>query len=486
MGLRILLVLPIREGNNFVVSPDLGLLYLGTALRHQGFDVTLLDCPKLGFSFRDFKRFLEENHFDVVGLRCFSRDHNYVEHHFKIARLVNPRVITLTGGPHPSALPEFVLDRMPNLDFAWRSEAEEGLPQLLAFARDYGEEIPEQLLQTVPGLTWRGRDGQLITNAPAFAPDLDAFGSPAWDLLQPDTYPGFVWGGQHYPIITTRGCPYPCTYCNTPGLSGKKLRHRSVDHVLEELKLLRQRYGAKSFSIMDDEFTLDRKYAMQLCEGLLNSGLGMTFDCPLGVRLDSLTPELIKIMEAAGCEAIAVGIESGNDRIQGEIKKKVSVRTIREKAHMVAQWSRIAMVGYFMIGFEDETEAEIWDTINLARELPLARANFNIVIPIPGTAIFDDCLKQQRIKLNEINWDDFTSDQIAFERDHVSGSRLLELQKRAYLRFYLRPRIVWNLSRQTLRNRAILGASIRKLRQLLNRKRLERDRTPLYLREAVV
>jgi anaerobic magnesium-protoporphyrin IX monomethyl ester cyclase len=486
MGLRILLVLPIREGDNFVVSPDLGILYLGTALRHQGFDVTLLDCPKLDFTFHDFKRFLEEGCFDVVGVRCFSRDHNYVEHHLKIARQVNPKVITLTGGPHPSALPEFVLESMPSLDFSWRSEAEEGLPQLLAFVQEYGREIPEALLAGVPGLSWRNQEGHLISNAPAFAPDLDAYGLPAWELLQPDTYPGFVWGGQHFPVITTRGCPYPCTYCNTPGLSGRKLRHRSVPHVLDELKLLKHQYGAKSFSIMDDEFTLDRKYAMRLCEGLLDSGLGMTFDCPLGVRLDSLTPELVKIMEAAGCEAIAVGIESGNDRIQGEIKKKVSVQTIREKAHMVAQWSRIAVVGYFMIGFEDETESEIWDTIHLALELPLARANFNIVIPIPGTAIFDDCLRQERIKLDEINWDDFTSDQIAFERDHVSSRRLLELQKRAYLRFYLRPRIVWALGRQTLRNRAVLSASVRKLRQLLNRKRLERDRTPLYLRDAIV
>jgi radical SAM superfamily enzyme YgiQ (UPF0313 family) len=204
----------------------------------------------------------------------------------------------------------------------------------------------------------------------------------------------------------------------------------------------------------------------------------------LGVRLDSMTPERAKTMEAAGCEVIAVGVESGNDRILGGIKKKASVQTLREKAAMVSASSRIAMVGYFMLGFEDETEEEVWDTIKLALELPLARANFNIVIPIPGTAIFEDCLRLGLIHLDQINWDNYTSDQIAFHRRHITDGRLLELQKQAYWRFYRRPRIVWRLGKETLGNRAVIGASIRKLKGLLRRR--DRDFTPLYLREAIV
>jgi anaerobic magnesium-protoporphyrin IX monomethyl ester cyclase len=484
MGVSVLLVLPIREGDNVAVLPDLGLLYLGTALRSKGVDVTLLDCPKEGFTFADFKRLLEEKRFGVVGLRCFTRDHNYVKHHVRIAKQVNPEAVTLAGGPHPSALAEYVLRDMPALDYCWESEAEDGLPQLLDYVGQYGRAVPEELLKTVPGLVWRGREDQITVNPPSFGGDLDAYGQPGWDMLAPDTYPGFIWGGQHYPIITTRGCPYPCAYCNVPGLSGKKLRHRSVEHVLDELRLLKERYQARTFSIMDDEFTLDRNYALRLSEALIESGLGLKFDCPLGVRLDSLTPELVRTMEAAGCETIAVGVESGNERVLTEIKKKVSVETLREKAAMVAASSKIAMVGYFMLGFEDETEEEIWDTINLALELPLAHANFNIVIPIPGAAIFDDCLRSGLIHLDQINWDRYTSDQIAFHRRHITDERLLALRKQAYLRFYRRPRLVWRLSKETLSNRAVVGASFRKLRGLLRRRR-RRDFTPLYLREAI-
>ena len=127
MSLRILLVLPIREGN-FQVGPDVGILYLGTVLQNAGHQVTLLDCPKEKFGFTDFKDFVNVGNFDVVGFRCYSRDHNYVNHHVRIVKRLNPRILTLAGGPHPSALPEFVLSRMADLDFAWKAEAEEGLP----------------------------------------------------------------------------------------------------------------------------------------------------------------------------------------------------------------------------------------------------------------------------------------------------------------------------------------------------------------------
>ncbi|MGH9341015.1 MAG: B12-binding domain-containing radical SAM protein [Acidobacteriota bacterium] len=485
MALSVLLVLPIREGNNYQISPDLGILYLGTVLQNHGFDVTLLDCPKEHFTFTDFKRFIQEKHFDAVGFRCYSRDHNYVNHHLNIVRQVNPQALTLVGGPHPSALGEFVLSSMPNLNFAWKAEAEEGFPQLLSLFEEYGQAIPEQQLQTIPGLVWKSKaEDRIITNAPSFGLDLDSYGIPAWELLRPETYPGFIWD-DYYPILTTRGCPYPCTYCNTPGLSGKKLRHRTVDHVLEELRLLKSRYNIERFCIIDDEFTLSKKYAKSFCQGLIDSGLNLKWDCPVGVRLDSLNPELLEIMEAAGCEALAVGIESGNDRIQELIQKRVTVDRIREKAEMIGHCSRIKVTGYFMIGFLDETEEEIWDTIKLACSLPLVRANFNIVIPIPGTAIFDEAVQQDKLKVQNINWDDCTSDQIAFQRNHVSGKRLIKLQRQAYLRFYGRPQIIWQMGRDSLRNPEVIRASLRKLKMLFARGETQRFE-PLYLKEAAV
>ncbi len=485
MSSKILLVLPIREGNNIQIAPDLGLLYLGTVLKNHGHDVTLMDCPKDRMTFAEFKAFVQSGNFDVVGFRCFSRDHNYVNHHLKIVRQVSPNALTLVGGPHPSALPEFVLRKMQDLDFAWKSEAEEGLPVLLSHYEKHGRQIPENLLKDVPGLVWRNETAKtIIVNPPSFGVDLDSYGIPAWELMRPETYPGFIYD-EYYPILTTRGCPYPCTYCNTPGLSGKKLRHRSVEHVIEELTLLKQRYGIKRFSIIDDEFTLDRRYATRFCEHLIESGLNLRWDCPVGVRLDSLFPELLQIMERAGCESMAVGIEVGAERMQKIIQKRVTVEKIKEKAFMIAGCSRIKIVGYFMLGFLDETEEEIKETIRLAAFLPLTRANFNIVIPIPGTAIFDEALHQGKLELEKINWDTCTSDQVAFQRNHVSGKRLIQLSRLAYFRFYGRPRILWQLAKESLRNREIFRASFRNLKRLSRRTTTD-TRLPLYVREADV
>jgi radical SAM superfamily enzyme YgiQ (UPF0313 family) len=485
MGLKVLLVLPIREGHNVQIAPDLGILYVGTTLRNHGFDVTLLDCTKDKLTFRDFKSFLAAGEFDVVGFRCYSRDHNYVNHHLKIVRQVLPEALTLVGGPHPSALPEFVLGAMPDLDFAWKAEAEEGLPTLLAQFQEHGRDIPESLLSTIPGLVWRSKTGeQAVVNDPSFGGELDSYGIPAWELIKPDTYPGFIYD-EYYPILTTRGCPYPCTYCNTPRLSGKKLRHRTVGHVIEELTFLKQRYNITRFSIVDDEFTLDRRYAMQFCEGLIRSGLDLLWDCPVGVRLDSLDPELLQIMEKAGCESMAVGIESGSARMQKLIQKKVTVETIRERALMIAGCSRIKIIGYFMLGFPEETEAEVYETIHLAASLPLARANFNIVIPIPGTAIFDQVLRSGKLALDRINWDTCTSDQVSFSCDHISGKRLIQLHRQAYLRFYGRPRIVWQLCKDALKDRQVIWAIARNIKRLSRRTTTD-SRVPLYLREATI
>jgi anaerobic magnesium-protoporphyrin IX monomethyl ester cyclase len=189
------------------------------------------------------------------------------------------------------------------------------------------------------------------------------------------------------------------------------------------------------------------------------------------------------MMQQAGCECIAVGIESGSERIQALIKKHVTVEQIREKALMIAGSSRIKIIGYFMIGFPDETEEEILQTINLAASLPLYRANFTLVIPIPGTELFKQALREGKITLQDVNWDTCTSDQISFQRSHISSKRLVQLHRLAYRRFYGRPRIVWQLSKESLTNHQVIWGSIRNLKRLSRRTPAD-ARIPLYIREA--
>jgi len=168
--------------------------------------------------------------------------------------------------------------------------------------------------------------------------------------------------------------------------------------------------------------------------------------------------------------------------VQKLIKKKVTVQTIRERAAMIANCSKIKITGYFMIGFLDETEAEIRDTINLACTLPLVRAAFNVVIPIPGVAIFDELIEKGRLKIEEINWDTLTNDQVAFKRDHVTGKRLMELQREAFFRFYSRPNVALNVTKEMLSKPKVLMAGLAKLKRLTRRKETYTF-TPMYQRD---
>jgi anaerobic magnesium-protoporphyrin IX monomethyl ester cyclase len=188
-------------------------------------------------------------------------------------------------------------------------------------------------------------------------------------------------------------------------------------------------------------------------------------------------------MEAAGCENMAVGIESGSERVQKLIQKKVTVEKIGEQAAMIEGCTKIKIRGYFMIDFLDETEEEIWETIQLARELPLVSANFYLVIPIPGTAIFDEAMREGRLQLDRINWDTCTSDQIAFRRNHVSGERLIQLRRQAYLRFYGRPSILWDVLKTATTNTEVMRAIFKKVR-MLSRRSETVHHIPLYLRES--
>jgi radical SAM superfamily enzyme YgiQ (UPF0313 family) len=177
---------------------------------------------------------------------------------------------------------------------------------------------------------------------------------------------------------------------------------------------------------------------------------------------------------------MAVGIESGSERVQKLIQKKVTVEKIREQAAMIEGCTKIKITGYFMIGFLDETGEEIWETIQIARELPLVSANFNLETPLPGTAMFDEALREGRLQLDRINRDTCTSDQIAFRRNHVSGERLIQLRRQAYLRFYGR---LWEVLKTATSNTEVMRAIFKKVR-MFSRRSETVHRILLCLRES--
>jgi len=236
-------------------------------------------------------------------------------------------------------------------------------------------------------------------------------------------------------------CESLCTFCGSYLITGRKVRKRSIDNVIEEIKVLKSKYGVRSLDIVDENFVFYRDYVMEFCNRLIEEDIKIGWNCPYGVRLDRLDAELVATMQKAGCYALSVGIESATNRILKEIKKGLTVEQTIEKINMVRDAApKIMLQGFFMIGFPDETEEEIEDTIELARSLPLDIAVFSPLRPTPGTQIYQDLVNSGVIYAN-LDYDPEGMGHNYFVRSYspVSDDRMKYLYLRAYKRFFLRP-----------------------------------------------
>ena len=440
--MNILLLNPYNH--SYVVMPSIGLGYLASVLRKEGHRLHIINCIKDKLKAQDINKFVIDNDIHIVGFQLFSYDMNLVQSYLKIIKAASSTVITIAGGAHPSGDPQSTLDLLPELDYAFRGEAEIGLPPLVNLISSGSRDDKE--LEKIPGLIWRCEE-EVVVNPIALVQDLDSLDFPSWDLLEPHTYPeashgAFAKNFPTAPIITTRGCPYQCTFCAAQTIASRKIRVRDVDNVLAEIGYLVTKFGIKEIHIEDDNFTVSRKYVYDFCEKIKLIGDGkISWSLPAGVRIDSLDSELIKIMEEAGCYSLALGIEFGTQKLLNLTKKKITLDMIREKVALFEK-SRIKTTGFFLLGYPGETEEDIKATIEFSHELPILRAQYNNFMPLPGSEIYEDLRKQG--KLGEMDWDNFFVHKVC----HSTGldeKKMAGLQRRAYLGFYLRRRIMFNI-----------------------------------------
>lgn len=436
--MKILLVRPISD--TYIITPPIGLGYLATALRKAKHQPQILDCARRGFNFKNFENFLKEEKPDAVGFQVWSCDVPNVKKSLDIAKSVNPTVITVVGGAHPSGVGEKALRDFEKADFAFRGEGEIGLP-LLAEKLAHNKNIA---LEQIPGLIWR--EGESIrANQPVFVEDLDSFELPAWDLIDPRTYPeaphqGFMKAHPAAPIVTTRGCPYPCTFCATRTISGIKIRRRGIDSIIEEIKLLNRKYRVKEIHVEDDNFTMDKNFVKQFCRKLLEENLNIFWYCSSGLRVDCLNEEILLLMKKSRCYTLTVAIESGSQRILNLMKKNLTLDTIKDSVSLMNKVG-YKPTGLFMLGFPDETKEEMNETLKFAMSLNLKRAQFAIFHPMPGSEIFDEL--KARGALKNIDWTKIKPSEIACEPEGISAKELKRFQRKAFLKFHARPRILY-------------------------------------------
>ena len=272
--------------------------------------------------------------------------------------------------------------------------------------------------------------------------DMDSIPRPALDLYPMDRYyPAiYVHGRRVGNYVTSRGCPYECTYCEAKMTFGRTFRFHSTERVVEDLRFLSRTYGFDSYQFYDDIFTTNRRRVLDLCQRLLQSDLRIKWMC--WTRTNLVDRELLAAMKKAGCYAIFFGCESGSQEMLDRVKKQLTVEQNRAGIALVKE-SGMQALSSFMLGLPGETREQTESTIRFAVDSRLDYALFYLTEPYPGTEIWQDALANGYFVSDPRFHNELLKN---FDKVWVPNGRtreeLNEQQKRAMRSFYLRPRII--------------------------------------------
>jgi radical SAM superfamily enzyme YgiQ (UPF0313 family) len=438
--------------------PPIGLGYVAAALRRRGFRPRIIDCVNERIRTPELASRIAAARPRAVGVQVFSYDMPATRSFLGALRRRGVDCPVVVGGAHPSGDPRGVLEDLPEADYGIQGEGEESFPELLERLEDGGRGD----WRAVPGLI-RREGGGVVVNPPSRIRELDRHAPPAWDLMDPRRYRSAPQGVFYRalpiaPISTSRGCPFPCTFCAGFSLMGRSVRLRSLDSVLEEIDHLRAAYGVRELHIVDDTFTQYPERVRELCRRLIAAGHELAIAFPNGVRLDTLDRETLELLRRAGCYSMILGIESGSQRVLDHMRKGTDLALIREKVGLI-QEQGIEVMGFFIIGYPIETRADIRRTMRLACELPLVGAHFGNFLPLPGTEMTRRL--QESGALGRIEWGELFYSRPICPPPGMTARELKRLQREAYLRFYLRPRMMLVTARRV--------RSLAHLRRLLER-----------------
>jgi radical SAM superfamily enzyme YgiQ (UPF0313 family)/SAM-dependent methyltransferase len=295
------------------------------------------------------------------------------------------------GGIHPTVEPVKVMENS-DIDFVIRGEGEETLLELVE-AILYGKSDSAE----IDGLVFR-EDGTIKVNrARRLISDLDKLPFTARGL---NLYPELYTPGEMGHLITSRGCPFECTFCEAHQMWTRRVRFRKPENVVEEIKYLINEYHCRDIRFQDDSFTVNRKNIIELCQRIISEGLHIDWTCLS--RVDLIDDELLSLMKRAGCTKISFGIESGSQRIREGIKKGIDDHEIYKTLKLVRK-NHIRFSCCFMVGLPSETKKDVEKSIAMIRKIKPDFTNVCTFTPYPGSPIYEDCLKRNLIE-DKIDW----------------------------------------------------------------------------------
>ena len=419
--------------------PPTDLMYLAAIAEREGLEAKIKDYSQSGNLEQDLREFKPD--YLVVNIATPSLEHDLDA--IRKAKEINPEIITIAKGAAFLTLGEKILAEHESLDFGILGEAEETLKEILE----------EQEKTRILGIYYKENGNVKFTGNRAFIEDLDS-------LVDNSIYRRPDNNKVQATIKVERGCPFHCFFCLATPVSGAKVRRRSVENIVAEIRECVEKYNIRNFLFWSDIFNLDKKWTMDLCQAIIDSGLKITWSA--NTRADTADLEMAKMMYKSGCRLVSIGVESGSQEMLEKMGKNITLNDVRRTVKVFKQ-AKIRIYNYFVIGLPWETEETVEETIKFAIELNSDFISFYTATPLPGSRFYDYA-KEHNL------FDKETSFESAYfypavNTHYLTKERVFELHKSAIKRFYLRPMYILKMlsrirSFAEIRNYFVAGMNV--------------------------
>ena len=424
-----------------VVAPSLGIGYIAAVLEQNNYDVDVLDSSALELSYDEIGEEMLKRTPDSVSISALTPTIGAALDAADKIKNVKPDTIVVLGGYHPTFEYENLLKEEESIDVIVRGEGEYTMLELVQKIESGGD------LKDVQGLAFIDdtSEDKTIIVTPDRPPiqDLDELPFPAFHLFPMEKYKILNITTNVATIITTRGCPMQCSFCSSAALHGKHLRRRSYENVVDEIEMRLQEQNIDTIAFMDDTFTLDVKFVKNFCEEIKRRGLKFWWGCTS--RVDTLSEELLEMMKDAGCITIFMGVESADQQMLDKMNKNITVRKTMN-AFKLARKVGIRTIASCVIGMPEDTRESMKKTIDFVSSLKPNYALFSLATPYPGTRFYKETFEKNLIKIRD--WSKYTLINPILETIDCSKDDLRSIQKKAFIKFYIRPGYLISQTRQ--------------------------------------
>ena len=408
--------------------PPLGLAYIAAALEKEGYQVEIIDNYLLEKPIGYIKQMVRKLNPQMVGITCSSVAYGGCVETAKAVKEILPSCKVVVGGPHPSYMPESMLQH-PEIDYVVLGEGERAIVELATHITKCDD---DSTMVTIPGIAYRHEE-KIVKNAQKFISDLDQIPYPARHLLPMHLYNRMVeyLGIRPADIMNVvRGCPHTCTFCEISKLWGQTCRAFSPRRVVEEINHMINKHGSKGIYFIGDNFLIQKRHTIEICRLIKKNRLDVKWVCD--ARVDLVSRELLKIMKDAGCRTIWFGVESGSPRILEKINKGI---TLQQAVHAfkLCREEGIQIACSFILGIPGETVNDMKATFKFAKKLDPDWCQFNTYVAVPGSRLYDEIMQNGLYDRVE----DFVTYVKTKEFDYESVS---EIQKRFHRAFNRSPK----------------------------------------------